>query len=147
MLIAGLFVAMVGGKTYLHAQQVKAEQGQIVELIRSFGENLGKANYDAAWNQLSPKITDATKKEDFVEFWTRFQLAAGNVKEMKWNGYLDVQTDTETGYEMAHGVIIADYAMGGLDRRQATFRKTDSGWKIEDIGINFTEAIRNAPAP
>jgi hypothetical protein len=146
MIIAALSVAMVGGRSYLHARQVRAEQDQIVNLVRTFGENLAKGDYDAAWNQMAPKITGEVKKQDFIDFWTRFQANAGAVKEMKWNGYLDVQTETDTGAEVAHGVIITEYPQGS-DRKNTTFRKTDTGWKIEDMGMNFTELANYARQP
>jgi hypothetical protein len=95
---------------------------------------------------MAPKITNEVKKQDFIDFWTRFQANAGAVKEMKWNGLLDVQTETETGTEVAHGVIITEYPQGS-DRKGATFRKTDDGWKIEDMGMNFTELANYARQP
>lgn len=136
LLIAAGCVAFIGGRHLLHARQIRAEQDTIIQLIERLGQEVNKGNYDAAWDFFGERYKEKRKKEDFVNQWKLMQASPiyGQIQSMRWNGILDVQTDTETGTTFARGVVLIDLPEGRQDRRESLFRKDEQqGWVFEDM--------------
>jgi len=135
IVIALACIGAVGGKEFLYQQQVRREQGQIIELIERVGKDFNQGNYDDAWDSFSQRFHERVKKEDFVTTMTHLQASPyyGQIKGMHWNGILDVEIDRDSGSLWGRGVVIVETAKGD-DRREAIFRKSENGnWAFEDL--------------
>jgi hypothetical protein len=125
----------VGGRAFLHARKIAAEQDAIVAVITQFGRNISQGNYDAAWDQMGTRFREQVTKEHFVQVWTSMQShpTHGQIKAMRWNRILDVQIDRQTGSTFARGVIITELASSEYGRESGFLKTPDRGWVIEYI--------------
>ncbi|WP_428938959.1 DUF4190 domain-containing protein [Fontivita pretiosa] len=131
------FLGAVGGGKLLHLREVRQERGKIIALIEQFGQNLSRGDFEAVWEQFSPRFHQRVRKEDFLNLLSRMTSSPyyGKVLGVRSTGIVDVERDPQTGVYYGRGMILVDLEKSQEDdRRAALFSKTSQGqWVFEDI--------------
>lgn len=136
IVLALVFVGVVGGKEVARDHRDATEQTQIAGLIQKFGKAIAAQDYDTAWNCFSERAQSKSAEGKFADLWKQIQASQfyGPVKQMSSNGIIDVADDPDTGVTRARGMIVISLTSGKEDRREAFFTKTDAGtWLFEDL--------------
>jgi hypothetical protein len=152
LILALIFVVWRGGLALAYAHRVASESNQIIALVDQFGSRINHEQYDQAYQLCTSRFRDRVRLPDFIRAWQDLQALAwyGRIKQMHWNGYLEVQFDPDTGQPTALGKVIIELESGGRDdqRGPSTFRKVGDTWFFDDMPIEFrpaNPALSNQP--
>jgi hypothetical protein len=141
VVLAGLFVVIVGGQKLIEERQLSIEGQKISALCQQWGQDIVSGDFKAAYGLYSDRFTDKIPFDEFKQHMMFLQANpySGPMVHADWNGLAQFDSESETGVITASAMVRLDFKNGGIDRWNTFFRLVNGQWKIDAMPEEFTE--------